>query len=444
MADAVEGAGRFTGVEPHAQIRRAFSVETQTEFDALTKTVEHRVFIKVYAYARTSGLIAALGPCGWQTLSVLATYMDADGNCFPSQSEIADALKITRQAANERLRELLAFRWAGKPILMACKVRGDGQKFANTRYTILPVTGFRFGPDQPDEAMSSGGDMDDTQAMSIADDMGDAGAMSSADDTNKIHGLSAVLPIEGESTVTSSSGNPVPETSETEVNIARAQGRDNSTRMCAREKKLNTTRAKTPPNPDVRPLLLRHAQRYQERVGAPYPVAWGKEGAIIKRLLQTYTRDELVLLQDTFFGQPADSQAALRGYTVQRLEHEAPALMSRIKLREHLSDEQREAVAALRNEGVSEETALALAVDHPAPDIRRQIRALANRKERLRNPAAALVKAIRENWEAPEEDEPAYYRPLPPAAPEEPLVPAPPEVEALLQGAIAHLTGKGK
>lgn len=93
------------------EVQKTFTIEMQSEFDGLTKTVERRVFKKVYAYARTSGLIAALGPRGWQTLSVLATYMDADGNCFPSQSEIADALRISRQAANERLREILAFRW---------------------------------------------------------------------------------------------------------------------------------------------------------------------------------------------------------------------------------------------------------------------------------------------------------------------------------------------
>jgi hypothetical protein len=193
----------------------------------------------------------------------------------------------------------------------------------------------------------------------------------------------------------------------------------------------------------VRTLLLRHAQCYQDRVGAPYPVAWGKDGAIVKQLLQTYSPDELVLLQDTFFAQPADSQAAIRGYTVERLKYETAALMSRIKLRERLTDEQRETAAALRAAGVAEETALALVVEHDLSDIQRQIRANQDRKDRLRNPAAALVKAVRENWAIPEADEPGYYQPLPSVTPAGAKVgPPPPEIQEMLERTIAHLTGK--
>ncbi len=345
--------------------------------------------------------------------------MDADGNCFPSQSEIADALRITRQAANERLKEILAFRWEGKPIVMACKVRGEGQKFSNTRYTILPVTGFQFGPGSPDQPMSTGGDMGGTQAMSSAID--------------KIHLSCAVPPSEDKPQATSSSGNPVPGSLEPEEDTARTRTRVNSARV----------RAKAPANRDVRTLLQRHAQCYQDKVKAPYPITWGKEGALLKQLLQTYSADELVSLQDTFFAQPADSQAAIRGYTVERFKYEAAALMSRIKLRERLTDEQRETVAALRAEGVAEETALALVTEHGLSDIQRQIGAHQDRKERLRNPAAALVKAVRENWAIPEEDEPDYHQPLPSVAPAGAKVgPPPPEIQEMLERTIAHLTGK--
>lgn len=393
----------MSGVESHSEMRRAFSVEIQSEFDGLTKSIERRVFTKVYVYARTSGLIAALGPRGWQTLSVLATYMDADGNCFPSQSEIADALRITRQAANERLKELLAFRWEGKPIVMACKVRGDGQKFANTRYTILPVTGFQFGPGSAEQAMSSGGDMGDTQAMSSGDDMGSVGAVSSAIDTNKIRTENAVL-FDGGPSASGMFGK------KQEINTARAP---------AREQKINTTRegrpAPRPPekNPDILPLLSRHAEAYRNTVGAAFPVAWAKDGAIVKRLLKTYSRSDIELLQDAFFAQKADSQAARRGYTVAQFAYEAPALLAAIKLREGLTGEQREIVLSLRDEGVTEDVAVALVHDYGADAIRRQIEAHLGRKERYRNPTAALVKAIREGWSTPEpEPEPDYFQPI--------------------------------
>ena len=251
---------------------------------------------------------------------------------------------------------------------------------------------------------------------------------------NTDSGQGAVPPIEAEPKATSPSGSLGSESLEPRSTTARTRARVNSAR----------TRTKAPPNPNVQPLLLRHAQCYQGNVGAPYPIAWGKEGAIIKRLLQTYSRDEFVSLQDTFFAQKADSQAALRGYTVQWLEHEASALMARIKRQESVTEEQREIVAALRAEGVAEDVALALATEYPVPEIRRQLRAHGDRRERLRNPAAALVKAIREGWQVPEEPEPDYYQPLRATASSgAPVGPPPPEVQALLDRTIAHLTGKG-
>ena len=101
-------------------------------------------------------------------------------------------------------------------------------------------------------------------------------------------------------------------------------------------------------------------------------------------------------------------------------------------------------IAVLCAEGVAESTAIALADEHPVTDIRRQLRAHESRKERLRSPAAALVKAIREGWEVQEEPEPAYYRPLKPAASSEggEVGPPPEEVRVLLERTIAHLTGR--
>ncbi len=250
--------------------------------------------------------------------------------------------------------------------------------------------------------------------------------------TDSVQG--AVPPSEDKPKDTAPSGSGVPGSLEPEANTARTRARVNSAR----------TRMKAPPNPDVRPLLLRHAQSYEAKVGAPYPIAWGKDGAIVKRLLATYGRDGLVLLQDTYFAQKADSQAALRGYTVQWLEHEAPALMARIKMHESLTDEQRQIVAALCAEGMAESTATAIAGERPIADILRQLRAHEARKDRLRNPAAALVKAIREGWEVQDEPAPAYYQPLKPAAASEggQAGPPPEEVRLLMERTIAQLTGR--
>jgi len=253
-------------------------------------------------------------------------------------------------------------------------------------------------------------------------------------DKQSTSGNSAALPSEDkpmEVTPASGSGSET-KTIEAGASSARTQAR------------VNSARVKAQPNPDVRPMLQRHAQCYQDKVGAPYPISWAKEGAIVKRLLATYSRDELVLLQDTFFAQKADSQSALRGYTVQWLEHEAPALMARIQLQNGLTAEQREVIAALVAEGVTEPTATALASEYRVEDIRRQLHAHAVRKDRLRSPAAALVKAIREGWQVPEESEPDYYRPLRLAAASDgtPVGPPPEEIRVQLERTIAHLVGR--
>ena len=250
---------------------------------------------------------------------------------------------------------------------------------------------------------------------------------------NKDSVLSAVLPSEDEPKEEApASGDGSGKEIDAEANTARPRTR------------VNSARVKAQANPDVRPMLQRHAQCYQDKVGAPYPISWAKEGAIVKRLLATYSRDEIVLLQDTFFAQKADSQAALRGYTVQWLEHEAPALMARIRLQNSLTAEQREAIAALVAEGVTEPTATALASEYRVEDIRRQLHAHVVRKDRLRSPAAALVKAIREGWQVPEESEPDYYRPLRLAAASDgtPVGPPPEEIRVQLERTIAHLVGR--
>lgn len=63
-------------------------------------------------------IISELGS-NWTTLCVLASFMDENGEGCPSQQMIADAMGITRQAANKRITELLAYKHDGKPIVIA-------------------------------------------------------------------------------------------------------------------------------------------------------------------------------------------------------------------------------------------------------------------------------------------------------------------------------------
>ncbi len=121
------------------------SVEFQTEVDLSTGRRERRMFVKMYFEARDSGLLAALPDELWKTLCCLATYIDENGNCYPSQALLAKDLGISRQHANKRIQRLLAFQFNGQPVLTVSKNRESrrgGSRWANNVYQLRPITGF--------------------------------------------------------------------------------------------------------------------------------------------------------------------------------------------------------------------------------------------------------------------------------------------------------------
>jgi hypothetical protein len=122
--------------------KRYVSVQTEREFEMIggEQKVKPRIFLKMYTDAVHDGLVRELGPHLWQTLCVIASFMDEEGRCYPSQDIIAHRLGISRQTANTRIKQLEAFRWKDKPIIKRAKHRGEGQKFENTIYTIMPLS----------------------------------------------------------------------------------------------------------------------------------------------------------------------------------------------------------------------------------------------------------------------------------------------------------------
>lgn len=70
-----------------------------------------------FVRARQAGLLSALPPRSWQTLSALLSFETCDGDCPFTPEHLAVALGISPDEAGGRLQELLLCAWNGMPLL---------------------------------------------------------------------------------------------------------------------------------------------------------------------------------------------------------------------------------------------------------------------------------------------------------------------------------------
>lgn len=84
--------------------------------------------------------------------------MNAKGECFPTQEQIARGIGTSRTAANKRIRRLLDYRWNDKPVITALKRRSGKGTWENTIYTIMPISQlaiFNNGGERDDQDISA-------------------------------------------------------------------------------------------------------------------------------------------------------------------------------------------------------------------------------------------------------------------------------------------------
>lgn len=185
----------MTQDEQKKQQKPLVTVERQTEDNLFTGERETRRFVKMYFEARESGLLADMPADLVKLLFCLATYMDEDGKCWPSQETIARDLGISRQWANKLTGQLRDYRFQGQPVMSVQRERvkrakGGGQKWGKNVYTLYPITGFVVGRGEPPDRrirMSTIGDIRISETpMSTIDDIRDSATKS---DTSEIDGL---------------------------------------------------------------------------------------------------------------------------------------------------------------------------------------------------------------------------------------------------------------
>jgi Helix-turn-helix domain len=116
-----------------------FSVSHDKEINLGNGETISNVYVRVYTSMFTSGLVAKMGSNRFTTLMALASYMDENGECYPTQIQLADAIGVHKNTVNKYINELLEFEIDGKPLVTRKKInKGQGKIFSY--YKIHPLS----------------------------------------------------------------------------------------------------------------------------------------------------------------------------------------------------------------------------------------------------------------------------------------------------------------
>lgn len=93
------------------------------------------------------GIVAEVGLQSWAVLTVLSAFQNKEGECYPSQSTLAELCGCNLRTVNRHIKTLCDYRTkGGKPILSKRTVQLETNK-RSTVYTIHRASGLRFGAD---------------------------------------------------------------------------------------------------------------------------------------------------------------------------------------------------------------------------------------------------------------------------------------------------------
>lgn len=96
------------------------------------------VYLRLYLSAFRSGLVKQLKPTNFTVLMTICSFMNEDGECFPTQEQIAELSGISKPTVNKAINTLLEFEFNGKP-LISREIVQKGY-FKNSVYKVNPIT----------------------------------------------------------------------------------------------------------------------------------------------------------------------------------------------------------------------------------------------------------------------------------------------------------------
>jgi hypothetical protein len=120
-------------------LNNILTVSHDKEINLADGGITSNTYVRVYSSIFSSGLVAKMGSNRFTTLMALASYMDAQGECYPTQMQLADAIGVHKNTINKYVNELLDFEIDGKPLVTRTKVnRGQGK--ISSYYKIHPLS----------------------------------------------------------------------------------------------------------------------------------------------------------------------------------------------------------------------------------------------------------------------------------------------------------------
>lgn len=118
--------------------QKMFTVSIDKEFDVLKKEFNNSIYLRVYTSLFKAGIVKDLKATNFTVLLAISSFMDAEGNCYPTQRQIAELTGMSVPTVNKAVNELLAFKVDGKEILKRELIQ-VGQ-FKNSYYTVNPIS----------------------------------------------------------------------------------------------------------------------------------------------------------------------------------------------------------------------------------------------------------------------------------------------------------------
>lgn len=118
--------------------KNMFTVSIDKEFDVLKKEYSNSIYLRLYTSLFESGIVKDLKPTNFTVLLVITSFMDDEGNCYPTQRQISELSGISLPTVNKAVNSLLKFEINGTPILRREMVKTG--RYKNSYYTVNPIT----------------------------------------------------------------------------------------------------------------------------------------------------------------------------------------------------------------------------------------------------------------------------------------------------------------